>query len=87
MGCESDCGCQANKPLRERVAAVIDTLRPMLQSDGGDIEFVDIDADGVVSVRLQGACMGCPSASMTLSMGIERQLKDQIPEVKRVVLA
>jgi Fe-S cluster biogenesis protein NfuA len=87
MAGQPDCGCNANQPLRDRVAAVIDTLRPMLQSDGGDIELVDVDDEGVVSVRLQGACMGCPSASMTLSMGVERQLKDQIPEVKRVVLA
>lgn len=87
MDNQSECDCQAKKPLRDRVAAVLDTLRPMLQSDGGDVELVDVDPDGVVSVRLQGACMGCPSASMTLSMGIERQLKDQIPEVKRVVLA
>ena len=73
------------KSLHERVAAVLDAVRPMLQSDGGDIELVDVDADGVVKVRLQGACIGCPSASMTLSVGIERNLKDQIPEVTRVV--
>jgi Fe-S cluster biogenesis protein NfuA len=59
----------------------------MIQGDGGDIELVDVDADGVVHVRLHGACVGCPSASMTLTMGIERNLKDQIPEVTRVVCA
>ena len=75
----------SDKSLRHRVAAVIDALRPMMQSDGGDIQLVDVDDNGVVSVRLQGACVGCPSASMTLSMGIERNLKDQIPEVTRVV--
>ena len=73
------------RSLRERVSAVLDTLRPMLQSDGGDIELVDVEDDGVVKVRLQGACVGCPSASMTLGMGIERNLKDRIPEVTRVV--
>jgi len=59
----------------------------MLQADGGDIELVDVDAAGVVHVRLQGACVGCPAASMTLSQGIERNLKQQIPEVTRVVCA
>jgi Fe-S cluster biogenesis protein NfuA len=73
------------KSLHERVAAVIDAVRPMLQGDGGDIELVDVDTEGVVKVRLQGACVGCPSASMTLSVGIERNLKAQVPEVTRVV--
>jgi Fe-S cluster biogenesis protein NfuA len=73
------------KPLRDRVADVLDALRPMLQSDGGDIELVEVDADGVVHVRLRGACIGCPASSMTLTMGIERNLKDQVPEVTRVV--
>lgn len=67
------------------MAAVIDTLRPMAQGDGGDIEFIGIDDQGVVTVRLHGACVGCPSSSMTLTMGIERTLRDQIPEVSRVV--
>ena len=80
-------GSQAKRSLRDRVAAVLDTVRPAMQSDGGDVELVDVDANGVVRVRLQGACIGCPSASMTLTMGIERQLKELIPEVKRVVLA
>ncbi len=75
----------SGKGLRERVSAVLDTIRPMVQRDGGDGELVDVDDDGVVSVRLKGACIGCPSAGMTLSMGIERNLKDQIPEVSRVV--
>ena len=76
---------KANKPLRDRVAAVLDGLRPMVQSDGGDIELVEVDEDGVVRVRLHGACIGCPSATMTLTMGIERTLRDQIPEVTRVI--
>jgi Fe-S cluster biogenesis protein NfuA len=83
MNDESD--IQSQKPLRQRVEAVIDVLRPILQGDGGDLELVDVSDDGVVSVRLHGACVGCPSADMTLTMGIERNLKDQIPEVTRVV--
>ena len=79
-------GCRgAKKSLHDRVAAVLDTIRPMVQADGGDIELVQVDTDGVVHVRLQGACVGCPSASVTLAMGIERNLKNQIPEVTRVV--
>lgn len=84
MADQSDTGAKTEKSLRERVAAVIDTLRPMVQSDGGDLELVDVDSDGVVYVRLHGACIGCPSASMTLTMGVERKLKDEIPEVTRV---
>lgn len=76
---------KSRKTLYDRVAAVIDAIRPMAQSDGGDIELVGVDADGVVRVRLHGACVGCPSSAMTLTMGIERNLKDQVPEVTRVV--
>ena len=76
---------QPKGSLRDRVAGVINALRPMAQADGGDIELVDIDVDGVVRVRLLGACVGCPSSAMTLSMGIERALREQIPEVQRVV--
>lgn len=71
--------------LREAVEAVIATLRPFAQSDGGDIEFVDLDDEGLVKVRLHGACVGCPSSEITLTMGIERNLKDKIPEVTGVV--
>lgn len=85
MAGPTETGSKDAKSLRERVVAVLDTLRPMLQSDGGDIELIDIEPDGVVKVRLQGACIGCPSASMTLGMGIERNLKDRVPEVSRVV--
>ncbi|NLZ53319.1 MAG: NifU family protein, partial [Thermoanaerobacteraceae bacterium] len=56
-----------------------------LQADGGDVELIDVDEQGVVKVRLQGACGGCPMASMTLKNGIERALKEAIPEVKEVV--
>ena len=87
MADRADSGSKATKRVRDRVAAVLDALRPMVQGDGGDIELIDVDADGVVHVRLHGACVGCPSAGMTLTMGIERNLKDQIPEVTRVVCA
>jgi Fe-S cluster biogenesis protein NfuA len=70
--------------MKDRVDAVIQEIRPNLQADGGDIELVDVTADGVVKVRLQGACHGCPGAAMTLKMGVERLLKSRIPEVKSV---
>ena len=73
------------KPLRDRVAAVLEKIRPLVQADGGDVELVDVDDEGVVSVRLRGACIGCPSAAITLTLGIERSLKEEIPEVTRVV--
>lgn len=69
--------------MREKVEAVINEIRPLLQADGGDIELVDVE-DGVVKVRLHGACAGCPGAQMTLKMAVERRLKEQIPEVQRV---
>jgi Fe-S cluster biogenesis protein NfuA len=69
--------------MREQVENVISQIRPMLQADGGDIELVDVE-DGVVKVRLRGACAGCPGAQMTLKMAVERKLKEQIPEVERV---
>ena len=69
-----------------QVREVIDRIRPLLQADGGDIELVNVDeSTGVVSVRLQGACRGCPSAAITLKMGVERHLKERVPEVKEVV--
>ncbi len=70
--------------MKEKVAAVLEQIRPTLQADGGDVELVGVD-EGVVSLKLTGACSGCPMASMTLKMGIERVLKGQIPEVKEVV--
>ncbi len=70
--------------MKERVQQVIDEIRPYLQADGGDIELVAVE-DGTVKVRLQGACAGCPGAQMTLRMGVERKLKEVIPEVKEVV--
>jgi Fe-S cluster biogenesis protein NfuA len=69
--------------LKESVQAVINQIRPMLQKDGGDVELVEVDG-GVVKVRLQGACKGCPMSQMTLKNGIEKFLKQQVPEVDRV---
>ena len=70
--------------MKEKVEAALAQIRPTLQADGGDVELVGID-EGVVSLKLTGACDGCPMAAMTLKMGIERILKGQIPEVKEVV--
>jgi Fe-S cluster biogenesis protein NfuA len=72
-----------DKDLREKVTKSLETIRPALQLDGGDVELVDIE-DGVVKVRLEGACHGCPMAAMTLQMGIERVLKRDVPEIKGV---
>jgi Fe-S cluster biogenesis protein NfuA len=69
--------------MKEKIQAVIDKIRPMLQADGGDVELVDV-VDGVVTVKLQGACAGCPMSQITLKNGIERFLKKEIPEVKSV---
>lgn len=71
--------------MREKVEAVLAKIRPALQFDGGDVELVDVDDQGVVKVRLMGACSGCPMASMTLKNGIEKALKESIPEVKEVI--
>jgi len=69
--------------MKEKVEKSIEKIRPMLQADGGDVELVDV-VDGVVTVRLQGACAGCPMYQMTLKNGIERMLKQEIPEIKTV---
>ena len=71
--------------LEEQVKTALDNIRPNLQADGGDVEFVSIDEDGVVSVKLVGACSHCPRAEMTLKMGIENYLKQEIPEVNSVI--
>ena len=68
----------------ENVAAVLDELRPFLMADGGNVEVVEIDGP-IVKVRLQGACGSCPSSTMTLKMGIERKMRESIPEVSEVV--
>ena len=71
--------------VRERVQSVINLIRPAVQADGGDIELVDVTELGVVQVRFHGACHGCPSSTMTLHMGIERNLREKVPEVTQVV--
>lgn len=71
--------------MKEQVQNVLNRIRPNLQADGGDVELVDVGADGVVKVRLQGACRGCPMSQMTLKMGIEKVLKQEIPAVKEVI--
>ena len=70
--------------MREKVEAAIDRVRPALQADGGDVELIEVK-DGVVSVRLTGACGGCPMATMTLRNGVERIIKEEVPEVKEVI--
>ena len=70
--------------MREKVEEVLDRIRPALVADGGNVELVDV-SDGVVTVKLSGACAGCPMSTLTLKMGIERILKQDIPEVKEVV--
>ena len=70
--------------MRDKIEAVLDEIRPALMADGGDVQLVDVK-EGVVTVRLLGACGGCPMATMTLQQGIERKLKEHVPEVKKVV--
>ncbi len=69
---------------RVQVEQALNEVRPSLQADGGDVELVDVTAEGVVKVKLKGACSGCPMSQMTLSQGIERHLKKQVPEVQKV---
>jgi len=76
---------QKGSAMEEKVKKALDQIRGSLQADGGDVEFVSVGADGIVKVRLVGACAGCPMSQMTLKQGIERYLKQQIPEVKEVV--
>jgi len=85
--CEQ-CGCggaEAEKTFEDRVREVIESVRPALQGHGGDIQLVQTDDDNTVRVRLQGACQGCPGAAMTMRMGIERILRERVPEVKEVI--
>jgi len=70
--------------MKEKVQEVLNKIRPQLQADGGDAELVEISDDGIVKVRLQGACAGCPMSQMTLKNGIEKLMKKEIPEVKSV---
>jgi len=70
--------------LLDKVRAVIERIRPAVQSDGGDVELVDVTGEGIVQIRLHGACVGCPSSSMTLHMGIERNICEKVPEIVAV---
>lgn len=70
--------------MREKVEAALELVRPTLKADGGDVQLIDVK-DGVVTLKLTGACGGCPMATMTLKGGIERVLKEQVPEVKEIV--
>jgi len=70
--------------MREDIQTALEKIRPALQADGGDVELVDVE-DGIVSVRLTGACGGCPMSTLTLKMGIERILREQVPDVREVV--
>ena len=71
--------------MREQIEEALKLIRPQLQADGGDIEFVEVDDEGTVKVRLMGSCHGCPMSQMTLAWGVERVLKQKIPGVTRVV--
>jgi Fe-S cluster biogenesis protein NfuA len=70
--------------MKDKVKKAIEELRPHLQADGGDVEFVDVTDDGVVKVRLLGACVGCPMRQMTLTHGITKFIKKKVPEVKKI---
>lgn len=71
--------------MKEKVEKALDKIRPALIADGGNVELVDVQEDGLVKVRLTGACGGCPMSQLTLKMGIEKHLKKEIPEVKEVI--
>lgn len=73
--------------MKEKIKKALEDIRPRLQADGGDIELVDVKADGTVLVKLTGACSGCPMSQMTLKMGVEKALKQAVPEVKSVETA
>ena len=83
-----ECGCskaETEKTFEEKVKDTIEVIRPSLQAHGGDVELVGVDDDNTVKVRLQGACQGCPGAQMTMKEGIERILREKVPELKDVV--
>lgn len=71
--------------MEDKIKQALNQIRPGLQADGGDVKFVSVDDNGVVQVRMTGACAGCPMSQMTLSAGVERSLKQLVPEVTRVV--
>lgn len=71
--------------MREEIEKAIKEIQLQLQSDGGDIEFIDVDEEGVVKVKLKGACVGCPMSQMTIQWGVERYLKKKVPQVTKVI--
>jgi len=73
------------KTMKEKVETTLERIRPSLQADGGDVKLIEVNPDGVVKVQLTGACGGCAMSQMTLKMGIERTLQQEVPEVKEVV--
>ncbi len=70
--------------MKQRILTALDSIRPYLQADGGDVELVNVTDDGIVEVRLTGACVGCPMSQMTLRAGVERALIREIPWIRRV---
>ena len=78
-------GHRQNTALCDHVEHILSLIRPAVQADGGDVELVDVSTDGVVRVRFHGACVGCPSSSVTLQVGIERNLKQYVPQVTSVL--
>ena len=70
--------------MKEKIQEALDDIRPQLQADGGDIELIEVTDDGVVKVRLVGACAGCPGAQMTLQMGVERAIRARVPDIASV---
>ncbi|MBW2031067.1 MAG: NifU family protein [Deltaproteobacteria bacterium] len=70
--------------LKEKIEDALNKVRPSLQADGGDVQLIDVDEDGTVKVKLTGACGGCPMSQMTLKMGIEKVLKQNVPEISKV---
>ena len=82
------CGCgdaAAEKTFRQKVEEIIEIIKPMLHGHGGDIKLLDVEQDNTVKVQLQGACSGCPGAAMTLKQGVEKLMKEKIPELKEVI--
>ena len=71
--------------MKEKVEVALNKVRPLLQADGGDVELIEVTPDGVVKVRLTGACRGCPLSEMTLKAGVEKIIKQEVPEVTKVV--
>lgn len=75
----------SSSDLRQRVQDAIELIRPAVQADGGDVELVSVRPDHVVEIRFHGACISCPSSNMTLQMGIERTVRERVPEIQRVI--